>query len=237
MIVDDTGAAVADYSTLDLVPFTTNSSIVVKDPDSGLDIFRDPLTGVDYFREVTASGDRFSIRTTDSGRYPFSVYNSTLRTFETLYSTTDVFGAGTLFTTSASNGIRVLADVDPAYAEPVFVLLNPVSDAAIIARLVPLTLKDFAGGQPTGASIALNEATVGTVANSITLRAHGQINTSNLTVSSSTGSIIAHGADDLLLANWTAPTIDVTTTGFFDVDGAYAGGSIELPAGKTLSTR
>jgi hypothetical protein len=223
-VIDANGAPVASIEFLDLVPFTTTSAAIVKDPASGLDVFRDTLTERHYFRHVGAHGDEFSERTDPvTNLYPFSAYNDVTRSFVLIYSTTDDPTTGTLFKDDQTTP-TLLSEL--SLFERVFVT---VTDPAIIERLLPLTLKDLSGGQATGASIGLSEATIGNVTNFITLLAHGQVNATNLHVTSPTGTLTVHAADDLTTGNWNAHSIAATVTGFVDADGAIVTGSATIP--------
>ena len=103
-----------------------------------------------------------------------------------------------------------------------------MTDATTIARLVPITLKDLNGGKPTGAGIALTDAQIGTISGSITLIAQGEILAPSLTIPGSNGTITVISGADLSPANWSANTINLTSTGFVDFEGATVQGSVSL---------
>ncbi len=231
LVVDASNQSVQNFATLDLVPFTTTDAPVMKDPVTGLDFFRDPSTGPTpltqdrYLRYIGQTGEEF-YRRTDSvtGYYPFSAFNNVTSTFvERLYSTTEDPTLGTLY---AADGTT---EIDADDYESMEGTLVRVTDAAIIARLLPFTLKDASGGRATGTSISLERATIGNVSNTVTFIAQGQVRAPQFTLQGSDSTVTIVSGEDLVTGNWKAASINVQSTGLFDSTGSFIGGSITVP--------
>ena len=168
------GSIMENVSDLLLVPYTTIESALVKDVATGLDFFRDPQSAVEpadqdrYLRSLV-SGTQYYRETDEiTGWYPFSArtnIQNQISTFIKLWSTTPDPSQGTLY---AETGTQTLNYAELDALEPQLV---PVTDAAIISRLVPLTLKDVQGGRAIGTSISLDNATIGNVTDAVKLMA------------------------------------------------------------------
>ncbi len=234
-VVDSSGNAVSNPERLDLIPFTTTGNTVAKDPLTGRDMFRDPNTGKTYYRTINANGETFAARVTSNGRFVFSAYLTAVPNgvsvpapqvvpgFVTIYGTTNNPQTATFYlnasdTTPLSGS--ALSRIDVAY--------ETLTDPTVIARLVPITLKDLNGGKPTGTGIALNDAIIGTVSGSITLIAQGEIIAPTLTVPGNSGTITVISGNDLVPGNWSANTINLTSTGFVDFEGTLVSGSVNV---------
>ncbi|HND55441.1 MAG TPA: autotransporter-associated beta strand repeat-containing protein, partial [Pirellulaceae bacterium] len=188
-----------------------------------------------YLRNITGAGEEFySADDPTTGLYPFTAVNQTVSqdpAQRTVYSTTPDPQAGVLYADLAKT--IVLNKSDYRSFEPKLVR---VTDGALAATFKPLTVKELSGGRATGASITLQDATIGTVVNAVSLFADGQISTPVLTVTSSNGRIDAHAADDLVTGNWKAAKITAASTSFFDFSGTYGGGDLEAPISFTNSS-
>jgi len=150
-------------------------------------------------------------------------FNTRATQFIELYSSTEDPTQGILY---ATDGFTV---IDPQTVSSLEGTLVRVNDQQIIDRLLPFTLKDARDGRPTGTSISLEGATIGTVSNSVTFIAQGQVRAPAFALNGSDSMVTVIGGENVVTGNWRAANINVQSTGLFDSSGSFIGGSITVP--------
>ena len=234
-VVDEAGQPIANFALLDLVPYTTTNAPVVKDQVTGLDFFRDPTNEQLYLRYISPDGEEYYRRTDPTtGYFPFTALRiddatHNIEFVQLLYSTKEdpTDPTAVLY---AADKTTVL---DRSVLRNFDVQLLHVTDNAITSRLVPLTIKDLSGGRATGTSVSLLEANIGAVTNSVTMIAQGQVNASPFSVTGANSTITVLTSEDVTTGAWKAANISIQSTGLFDSQGTFIGGSIVVPVGFT----
>ncbi|MFM8571420.1 MAG: hypothetical protein ACKOAU_07475, partial [Pirellula sp.] len=238
-VVDGNNIPLTDLMLRDLVPYTMVNSTIIKDSQSGMDIYRDPQTGGIYYYSQTSSGNPGSqlgnsltgsfLQWRENGLYMFSGYNLLAATtpgvdaLQRFYSTTGDPTQGILYMADALTTIDQSSVVS---LQPYYV---PLSDTDIRGRLVPLTMSDSSNGQGSGTSISLEQAAI-SVQNTLKLLSYGQVSVPDINVP---GTIDITTADDLVWGNWRAANIRGATQGFVDGTGGYHPGHLTIS--KTIS--
>jgi len=240
-VFDSSNKPVFDLADLDLVPYLTALASVIKDPQTGMDVYTDPNTAKLYYylRLPGESGPGSFWQPEMNGLYGFTGYNLAKATvsggngFEMFYSTTADPAMGILY---EADGVTPINQNGVVSLKPYYL---PVTDTVVIGRLVQMTVKDMTGGQMAGSSITLDQGDI-SVNESITLVSQGQVVVlGSLGVS---GVLNITSGQDLLFGDIHASSIHARSNGLVDANGNYSAGTVTVPGpvtnpmGGTLQT-